>query len=68
MSKGIGIIGLLGIAFIVLKLTGFISWSWWLITLPFWGGFAWFLFAWIFIYINYYLLERKLRQRNRARS
>jgi phosphoglycerol transferase MdoB-like AlkP superfamily enzyme len=31
---------LLGITFIVLKLTGVIDWSWWLVTLPFWGGIA----------------------------
>lgn len=29
--------GLLGIAFVVLKLTGAIGWSWWWVTLPFWG-------------------------------
>lgn len=36
----IGILGVLGIVFVVLKLTEVISWSWWLVTLPFWGGFA----------------------------
>ena len=35
-----GLFGLLGIIFIVLKLTGTISWSWWWVTAPFWGGFA----------------------------
>lgn len=39
-SGGIGFFGLLCIVFIVLKLTGFIDWSWWLVTLPLWGGFA----------------------------
>jgi len=39
-SGGIGVFGLLGVAFVVLKLTGFIHWSWWWVTLPFWGGFA----------------------------
>jgi hypothetical protein len=37
-SGGTSIIGLLGVAFVVLKLTGFIDWSWWYVTLPFWGG------------------------------
>jgi len=37
---GISIIGLLGVSFVVLKLTGFINWSWWWVTLPFWGGIA----------------------------
>ena len=36
----IGILGLLGVVFVVLKLTGVIAWSWWLVTLPFWGGLA----------------------------
>ena len=39
-SNGIGIFGLLGLLFVGLKLTGFISWSWWWVTIPFWGGFA----------------------------
>lgn len=37
-SGGIGVFGLLGVAFVVLKLTGVIGWSWWWVTLPFWGG------------------------------
>ena len=37
---GVGVLGLLGVAFVVLKLTGFIDWSWWWVTLPFWGGIA----------------------------
>lgn len=36
-SSGIGFGGLLTIAFIVLKLTGYIDWSWWLVLLPLWG-------------------------------
>ena len=39
-SGGIGVFGLLGVAFVVLKLTGVIDWSWWWVTLPFWGGIA----------------------------
>lgn len=30
------ILGLLGIAFIVLKLCGVIYWSWWFVLAPFW--------------------------------
>jgi len=29
---------LLGVLFVALKLTGHITWSWWWVTLPFWGG------------------------------
>lgn len=35
-SSGIGFCGLLTIAFIVLKLTGYISWSWWWVLAPIW--------------------------------
>jgi hypothetical protein len=35
-SGGIGFVGLLTIAFIVLKLTHFIDWSWWWVLSPLW--------------------------------
>ena len=50
-SSGIGVFGLLGVVFVVLKLTNYIDWSWWYVTLPFWGGVALFL-----IVIAVYLL------------
>lgn len=39
-SEGIGVVGLLGVVFVALKLCGIINWSWWWVTLPFWGGIA----------------------------
>ena len=39
-SGGIGFTGLLTVAFIVLKLAGFITWSWWWVLSPLWIGFA----------------------------
>ena len=53
-SSGIGVFGLLGVAFVVLKLTGVIDWSWWYVTAPFWGGLA--IIAGIFI-IGYLLIS-----------
>lgn len=35
-SNGIGLAGILFIVFLVLKLTGNITWSWWWITSPIW--------------------------------
>ena len=35
-SGGISFVGLLTIVFIVLKLTGFITWSWWWVLSPLW--------------------------------
>lgn len=40
---------LLGILFIGLKLTGKITWSWWYVTLPFWGGAAFVLSVMFFL-------------------
>ena len=39
-SGGVGVLGLLGVAFVILKLTGHINRSWWWVTLPFWGAFV----------------------------
>ena len=36
---GIGFFGLLGIVFIVLKILGYIDWSWWVVLSPIWGSF-----------------------------
>ena len=36
VSGGVGVLGLLGVAFVVLKLCKVINWSWWWVTAPFW--------------------------------
>lgn len=46
-SKFPSIVGLLGVAFVILKLCNVIDWSWWLVTLPFWGGLALFLISFV---------------------
>jgi len=44
-SYGIGFPGLLTIVFITLKLTGFITWSWWWVLSPLWiSGIFWLVF------------------------
>ena len=35
-SGGIGVAGLLGVAFVILKLVHEIAWSWWWVLAPFW--------------------------------
>lgn len=35
-SSGVGFCGLLTVAFIVLKLTDTIDWSWWYVLMPMW--------------------------------
>lgn len=44
-SSGIGFFGVLTIAFIVLKLTGVIAWSWWLVLAPAWIAVIFWLIA-----------------------
>ena len=39
-NGGIGFVGLLTIAFVVLKLTGVIAWSWWWVLSPLWISFG----------------------------
>ena len=56
-SNGIGVFGLLGVAFVVLKLTGYIDWSWWWVTAPFWGGFALLLGVLLIIFTVAFILE-----------
>ena len=39
-NQGPSVLSILGISFIILKLTGVIDWSWWWVTAPFWGPLA----------------------------
>jgi ABC-type polysaccharide/polyol phosphate export permease len=50
-SSGIGFVGLLTIVFIVLKLIGKITWSWWWVLSPLWisAGLAFLVFLGILI-------------------
>lgn len=45
----IGFLGLLGLVFIVLKLTNVIDWSWWWVTCPFWIGIALAIFFYVIV-------------------
>jgi membrane-bound ClpP family serine protease len=61
-SSGIGVLGLLGVAFVVLKLLKIIDWSWWYVTMPFWGGFAILIIVLIFVGI-WWLASKKTKKR-----
>jgi len=56
-SGGIGFTGLLTIVFIVLKLTGYIDWSWWWVLSPLWVGLA--LLALVFLILALFTLIKK---------
>lgn len=57
-SGGIGVFGLLGVVFVTLKLLGVITWSWWWVTLPFWGGFALVAVILIIVAVLAYIARR----------
>lgn len=65
-SGGTSILGLLGIAFVVLKLVGVIDWSWWLVTLPFWGGLVLVLAIGLLVLIGW-LITKAVRKLSRRR-
>jgi hypothetical protein len=44
-ASGVGLFGLMFLVFMTLKLTGHITWSWWWVTAPLWGG----VILWIFV-------------------
>lgn len=58
-SGGIGFTGLLAVAFIVLKLTGAISWSWWWVLAPLWLPVALLLVFAVFAFIYAGIKMRK---------
>jgi hypothetical protein len=62
-SGGIGVLGLLGVAFVILKLCGVIDWPWWLVTLPFWGGFAVVIVILILFFFGIALKEARAQSR-----
>ena len=50
-SGGVGFCGVLFIVFLVLKLTGSITWSWWWVTAPLWIPWALFGVGTVFVLI-----------------
>lgn len=62
-SGGIGVVGLLGVLFVGLKLTGYINWSWWWVTAPFWGSLVLFVLILIGVAIYYIFFDKPKRGR-----
>lgn len=59
--KGPGVLGLLGVAFIVLKLVGVIDWSWWLVTLPLYGPVILLIIILIIVGLIVYLNTKQMK-------
>lgn len=49
-GSGVGFFGLLAVAFIILKLTGYINWSWWFVLGPLWMPIVFVLAILLFVY------------------
>jgi hypothetical protein len=64
-SSGIGFFGLLGVAFIVLKLCGVINWSWIWVLAPLWGGFAFILLVLLIAFLIVVFTDAKLKVKKR---
>lgn len=58
-AGGGGFLGLMFLIFMTLKLMGYITWSWWWITLPLWGGIALILSIVTLVVIINKLLNKK---------
>lgn len=50
-SGGLGLGGVLGVVFIILKLVGVIDWSWWWVLSPFWISFGLAILIFIVVFI-----------------
>lgn len=57
-NYGIGFLPLLAIVFIVLKLTGYIAWSWWLVLLPLLVQVGLVVVALIILGVCYYIAKK----------
>ncbi len=49
INSGLNFLSVLGLIFIVLKILGYISWSWWWVTAPIWGPAALVLIVLLFL-------------------
>lgn len=67
-STGVSTLGLLGVAFVVLKLTKVIDWNWWWVLAPFWGGFAIFIFALLIVLILKPFIKRYRRKKRNSQQ
>lgn len=68
-QPGIGLLGAVFLVFLTLKLIGVITWSWWWVTAPLWGGLALALVIIVVTLLVTVLLDwRNNRRRKRARS
>lgn len=57
-SSSIGLGGVVFVVFLILKLIGKITWSWWWVTFPLWIGFAVWIVVVLIIILVYHLRKK----------
>lgn len=58
-SSGFPVLTIMFLIFMTLKLIGHITWSWWWVTAPLWGGFSLILLIFVVAAIVYAAASRK---------
>ena len=58
-AGGAGLLTVLGLVFIVLKLTGYIDWSWWWVLAPIWVPYSIVLLVVLLVMVGAYAKTRK---------
>lgn len=58
-SRGVGPLSIMFLIFMTLKLMGYITWSWWWVTLPLWGGISLIILIGVLVVIFNKLLNKK---------
>lgn len=62
-GSGLGLGGVLGVVFIVLKLVGVINWSWWWVLSPLWISLALTILIVLGLYLYYKWDKKKFKNR-----
>ena len=59
VKAGVGLAELMFLVFLVLKLIGFIDWSWWWVTAPLWIPFIIVIVLFVICAIMYFVASKK---------
>lgn len=68
MKTELSLTTILTIIFVILKLCGVLSWSWWWVLSPLWGGVAIFIvlaLIWLFCFIAVTIKEKRENKKKR---
>ena len=55
-KSGTSVLTVIGIVFIILKLVGALTWSWWWVLAPFWAIPVFWVSVWLFIFMCAFII------------